>query len=187
MHCIFNFSGLLKNRPALGELAVRELLADNILKINYFLTDVRGRVVKSYMKIPIPSVNDPDYEIFVENLTKHDINVDEYQTVYKNSSIPPNNDLSSTALKVFETNASLVSEYKKYEIQLHRIVQNHVENRNIEENDDGQFVVLNKAAFPHQFCNVENLVPSNRNDKTRGTSKLLRYVTGNLLKEIFDS
>ncbi len=51
--------GIIKNRLALGEPALQELMTDNLLKFNYFLTDIQGQNIKSYMKIPIPSIGDP--------------------------------------------------------------------------------------------------------------------------------
>jgi hypothetical protein len=175
----------LKNRPGLGEIAVRELLADNLLKFNYFLNDIRRRNVKSYMKMPVPPINDPSYETFIETLARHEIDVDEYRIVYENSSIPPNNTLSLMALEIFQTNASFVTEYKKYRSQLHCIVQEHVENRNIKETEDGQFVVVKKDAFTHQFHEIGNFISPSRQDKTRGKFYLLRHMTENLLNEIF--
>jgi hypothetical protein len=172
----------MKNRPALGEIAIRELLADNLLKFNHFLTDVRGRNVKSYMKVPVPAVNDATYETFAKSLAKHDINVEEYRSVYRNSSIPSNNNLSALAMKIFETDASFVTEYQKYELQLHNIVQQHVQDRNIRKTEDGLFVVTNRGAFLHQFHEIGNLVPPNRQEKTRGGCAYSRYTTGSLLE-----
>lgn len=43
--------------PYSNERAIQELLTDNLLKYNYFLTDARGRHIKCYMKISIPSNN----------------------------------------------------------------------------------------------------------------------------------
>lgn len=127
------------------------------------------------MKIPVPPINDPSYKTFIETLTRHEIDVDEYRIVYKNSSIPSNNTLSQMTLQFFQTNASFVTEYKKYESQLHSIVQEHVENGNIEETD-GQFVVVKKDAFTHRFHEIGNFISPSRQDKTRGKFYLLRYM-----------
>lgn len=134
------------------------------------------------MKVPVPAINDPSYDAFVKSLAKHDVSVEEYRTIYKNSSIPPNNNLSTLAIKILETNASFVTEYKKYEVQLRDIVQQHVQNRNIAEAEDGLFIITNRAAFPHQFHQIENLVPSNRQEKSRGKLAELKDVTECSLK-----
>lgn len=91
---VYFFRGFLKNRPALGERALQELLADDLIKYNYFLTDVRGRNVRSYLKLPIPPLDDPTRDLFLNKLIKHDINIDEYESVYEKSSIPPHNKFS---------------------------------------------------------------------------------------------
>lgn len=137
--------------------------------------------------MPVPPVNDPSYETFVEKLTRHEIDVEEYQTVYRNSSIPANNTLSIMALPIFRTSASFVTEYTKYRSQLHNIIQQHLENRNIKETEEGQFVVLNKDAFTHQFDAIENFMSTTRQDKTRGKFHLLPYITANSLYEILNS
>jgi hypothetical protein len=177
----------LKNRPALGEIAIQQLLDDNLLKFNFFLTDVRGRNVRSYMKIPIPSSNDPGYEIFVKNLTKHDIDIDDYRTVYEKSSIPSNNNLSILTLGIFESNALFITEYGKYKRQMYAIVQQHIQNHNIQETEDGNFIVTNKSVFLHQFHEIENLVPSSRQEKVRDKSQSLKLITQNLPKQTTES
>ncbi|CAF3956621.1 unnamed protein product [Rotaria sp. Silwood2] len=115
-HSVTGQTGIIKNRPALGERALQELINDNLLKFNYFLTDVRGRNVKSYMKVPIPSISDPTREQFVNNLLKHEINVDEYCLNYEKASIPLNNYFSKLTLEIFECIASFVTQYSKYRI-----------------------------------------------------------------------
>jgi len=68
----------LKNRPALSERGLQELITDNLIKYNYFLTDFCGRNVKSYMKVLVLSNNNPSPEQFLNNSIKHNINIDEY-------------------------------------------------------------------------------------------------------------
>ena len=126
--------GIIKNRPALGERALQELKDDNLIKFNYFLTDIRSRNVRSYMKTPVPSTNDPLRKEFLDTLIKHDINIDEYLSIYEKSSSPPNNSLSVLSLEIFQSNSSLVSEYKKYQAQLHSVIQKHLKDSNIHPN-----------------------------------------------------
>jgi len=147
----------LKNRPGLGERALQELLSDNLIKYNYFLTDIRGRNVKSYMKLPVPDDHDRTKEVFLNKLIKHDINIEDYCTIYGNSSIPPNNKLSVLTLQVFENNASFVNQYSKYKNQLQTIVQKHLDNHNIEETDIGHFVIINPTAFPSDCSKIMNI------------------------------
>jgi transcription elongation factor Elf1 len=109
------------------------------------------------MKTPIPSGDHPTRDQFVNNLLKHDINIDEYISIYKNSSIPPNNNLSQLTLEIFERGACFVNEYSKYQLQLNSIIQKHIENCLIEE-VDGHFIVKNEDSFTCQFYNIENLV-----------------------------
>lgn len=155
-------SGIIKNRPALGERAIQELLDDNLLKFNYFLTDIRGRNIKSYMKIPIPPINDERRELFIAHLLKHEIDIDEYCSVYEKSAIPLNNNLSKFSLEIFENNGSFVNQYVKYRNQLSVIIKKHVENRHIGETEDGHFIVKDQNVFALQFHNIENLVLSQR-------------------------
>jgi hypothetical protein len=119
----------LKNRPALSERGLQELIIDNLIKYNYFLTDFCGRNVKSYMKVLVLSNNDPSPEQFLNNSIKHNINIDEYCSIYEKSSIPSNNKLSTLSLQLFETNGSFVSQYSKYKNQLHVIIQKHTGKR----------------------------------------------------------
>ncbi|CAF3932192.1 unnamed protein product [Rotaria sp. Silwood1] len=41
-HPVTEKTGIIKNRPALGERALQELMNEHLLKFNYFLTDTRG-------------------------------------------------------------------------------------------------------------------------------------------------
>jgi hypothetical protein len=165
LYCISFFRGIIKNRPALGERALQELMADSLLKFNYFLTDVRGRNVKSYIKIPVPSIADPTRVQFVKNLLKHDIDVDEYCSIYEKSSIPLNNNLSKLTVEVFERNACLVTQYSKYRNQLNNVIQNHVENHFIRETEQGNFIIHNQEGFTCQFHDIENLVLGARSEQ----------------------
>jgi hypothetical protein len=160
------FRGIIKNRPALGERALQELLADNLLKFNYFLTDVRGRNVKSYMKIPIPSNSDPAREPFKNSLSKHDINIDEYCSVFEKSSIPLQNNLSKLALEIFEHSACFVNQYAKYRIQLGAVIKKQIENCSILRTEEGDFSIQNHNMFTCQFYDIENLALSGRKEQT---------------------
>jgi len=160
------FSGIIKNRPALGERAIKELMQDNLLKYNYFLIDARGYNVKSYMKIPPPSMNDSTREDFVAKMLKHDINIDEYCAIYEKSSIPLNNNLSKLALNIFANSSCLVNQYVKYRDVLKNIIQKHAANSVIRETDTGCFIILNQDAFTVQFHDIENWVVGTRIQQT---------------------
>lgn len=170
--CNFFSSGIIKNRPALGERALQELLEDNLLKFNFFLTDIRGRNIKSYMKMPIPSINDETHEQFVTNLLKHEINIDEYYSIYEKSAIPLHNNLSKLALEIFEFNGSFVNQYAKYKNQLNVIIKKHVENRYIEETEDGHFIIKDQNVFTLQFYDIENLVLGQRQEQINNRALL---------------
>ncbi|CAF3780170.1 unnamed protein product [Rotaria socialis] len=171
-HPVTGQTGIIKNRPALGERALQELLEDNLLKFNYFLTDIRGRNIKSYMKIPIPSINDETREQFVTNLLKHEINIDEYYSIYEKSAIPLNNNLSKLALEIFEYTSSFVNQYAKYKNQLNVIIKKHVENRYIEETEDGHFIIKDQNVFALQFHDIENLVLGQRQEQINNRALL---------------
>lgn len=109
------------------------------------------------MKLPVPSDDDPAKENFLSKLIKHQIDIEDYCSVYNKSSIPPNNKLSTLALQVFEVNASLVNQYSKYRNQLQTIIQKHLDNRHIQETDEGDFTVLNKTAFSSQCHLILNI------------------------------
>jgi hypothetical protein len=132
-------------------------MTDNLLKYNYFLTDARGRNIKCYMKTPIPSADHPTRDQFVNNLLKHDINIDEYCSIYEKSSIPSNNNLSKLTLEIFEHSACFVNQYSKYQPQLNIVIQKHIENCFIRE-VDGNFIIQNADVFTCQFHHIENLV-----------------------------
>lgn len=156
----------MKNRPALGERALQELINDGLLKYNYFLIDVRDRNTKSYMKMPIPSPDDPARDQFVKNLIKHDVNIDEYCVMFEKASIPPNNRLSTLSLQLFEQNACFVTQYSKYKDQLSAIIQKHLENGNVRESDDGKFLITNRSAFIGRINAITNLVLGGRQEQS---------------------
>ncbi|CAF1345831.1 unnamed protein product [Rotaria sordida] len=157
-HPVTGETGIIKNRPALGERAINELMQDNLLKYNYFLTNARGYNVKAYMKIPPPSVNDPTREEFVAKMLKHDINIDEYCAIYEKCSIPLNHNLSTLALRIFASSSCLVNQYVKYRGVLNNTIQQHVANSVIHETDTGCFIIQNQDAFTVQFHDIENWV-----------------------------
>lgn len=170
------FRGIIKNRPALGERALQELKDDNLLKFTYFLTDIRGRNVRSYMKVPVPSIDDPVRKEFLNTLNKHDINIDEYASIYEKSSIPSNNNLSMLSVQIFQTNAALVSQYQKYQTQLHSVIRNHIENGNIEQLDNATFTIINSDAFHHTFANIQNVSFVNKTDKNNRQNQPLKLL-----------
>ncbi|CAF2107947.1 unnamed protein product [Rotaria magnacalcarata] len=186
-HPITGNTGIIKNRPALGERALQELLKANLLKFNYFLTDARGRNVKSYMKTPIPSIDDPTREHFLNTLLKHDINLDEYCCNYKKSSIPPNNNFSKLTIETFEHNASFVAQYSKYKSQLNSVIQKHIENHNIEETEEGNFIIINRNAFFRKFNDIENLVSSERQEQIDNKSQSENFIDQPISKQIGQS
>jgi hypothetical protein len=159
------FRGIIKNRPALGERALQELLDAKLLKFNYFLTDARGRNVKSYMKIPIPSTSDPAREQFMNTLLKHDVNIDEYCSIYEKSAIPLQNNLSKLTLEIFEHSACFVNQYSKYRIQLSAVIKKQIENGSILQTEEGNFFIQNQTVFTCQFDDIENLAVGARTEQ----------------------
>lgn len=151
MHNVHLSSGIIKNRPALGERAIKELMQDNLLKYNYFLINARGYNVKAYMKIPPPSMNDPTREEFVAKMLKHDINIEEYCAIYEKCSIPLNNNLSESALNIFASSSCLVNQYAKYRDVLNNVIQNHVANSVIRATDNGNFYHLKSECI---YCSI---------------------------------
>ena len=153
---------IFKNRPALGERALQELINDNLLKLNYFLTDVRGRIVKSYMKMPLPLACNSQRQQFIDTLLKHEIDINKYVTNYEKSSIPPNNNFSNLTTEIFEHTAIFVSEYSKYRSQLNVVIQKHLENCSISKTEDGSFIIQNQQSFDRETHAIENLDSSDR-------------------------
>ena len=123
------------------------------------------------MKMPMPLSTDPAREKFVEKLLKHDIDVKDYCSVYEKSSIPPNNNLSTLALQIFERNACFVAEYSKYRNQLNVVIHKHLHNGGIEETAEGDFIILNQDQFPHQFRDFVNLASISRSEQSRSANQ----------------
>ena len=146
----------------MGEQALRELLNDGLLKFNYFLTDPRGRNVKSYMKIPIATTDNSSQELLKIKLIKHGINVEEYYSVYDTSSIPPYNKLSTLSLQIFKYSSCFVSYYKRYKDQLEMVIQEHIHKGDIKEAEDGCFFITNGSVFSHNYNDIENLLLCNQ-------------------------
>ena len=142
------------------------MLADNLLKFNYFLTDVRGRNVKSYLKGPIPSTSDPAREQFINTLLKHDIDIDEYCSIYAKSSIPLQNSLSKLAVDILDRNACFVNQYAKYPTELGAVINKQIENGSIVQTEEGDFSIQNQDVFFSQFHQIENLVLGARTEST---------------------
>ena len=176
------FRGILKNRPVLGEQVLQELVDDGLLKFNYFLVDSRGRGVKSYLKVPPPIINDPMAELIKQNLAKHGIQINEYALVFEKSSIPSNNKLSTLTIGIFQSNVSFVSQYVKYKDQLQVVIQQHVQNRSIQENEDGTFYVTDTNVFSHQYNEIENIMLRSRQNQLQNQPK-----TDNSRKQTTDS
>ncbi|CAF1523780.1 unnamed protein product [Adineta ricciae] len=172
-HPITGHTGFLKNRPGLGERALQELLDDNLIKYNNFLIDARGRSVKAYLKLPVPNDCGPVKETFLRKLIKHNINIEDYCSIYEKSCIPPNNKLSLLTKQIFENNASFVNQYSKYRNQLQDIIQKHVDCQNIQETDEGLFTVLNQSAFTSNWNNIINITQESCANK-RKTNNLLQ-------------
>ena len=147
-------------------------MQDNLLKFNYFLTDVRGRSVRAYLKIPPPSIDDPTREQFVTNMLKHGINIDEYCLLYEKCSIPSNNNLSKLAMDVFARSACLINQYSKYRNALNSVIQVHATNSAIRETNMGTFIILNEDAFTLQFHDIENLVTGSYRQQTENPFQL---------------
>jgi len=176
----FLFRGIIKNKPALGERALQELIQDNLLKLNYFLVDSRGRVNRSYMKVPPPSIGDPAREEFIDKMLRHGIGVEEYCLIYERCSIPPNNKLSNFTLDIFEKSSSFVNQYSKYRQILENVIQKHVANSNIHETYSGTFVVQNQNAFTLHFDQIDNLTMGRRPEQTGNQNQsttILNHIT----------
>ncbi|CAF2823290.1 unnamed protein product [Rotaria sp. Silwood2] len=175
-HPITEKTGIVKNRPALGERALQELMNYHLLKFNYFLTDTRGRNVKSYMKAPLLPGDDPTRDQFIKNLVKHDIDVSEYSSIYESSSIPPNNNLSNLTSEIFEHTAYFVNEYSKYQVQLNIVIRKHIENCVIREVEQGNFIIQNANAFTRQFHQIESLALGAQPNQVNGECQSLNII-----------
>lgn len=128
------------------------------------------------MKTPVPPTNDPAREEFLNTLTKNDINIDEYLSIYEKSSIPPNNRLSTLSLAIFQDNASLVSEFKKYEDQLGSVIQKHIQDGNIKQLENTTFVITNPDAFHHRFAGIQNVNFTDKQEKVNRRSQPLKLL-----------
>jgi hypothetical protein len=121
------------------------------------------------LKGPIPLTSDPARERFINTLLKHDIDVDEYCSIYAKSSIPLQNNLSKLAVDTFERNACFVNQYSKYPTELGAVVNKQIQNGSISKNEEGVFSIQNQDVFISQFDGIENLVLGARTEST--TSK----------------
>lgn len=168
----FFSSGILKNRPALGEQALQELINDGLLKFNYFLTDIRGRNVKSYMKIPIPTATDVQgQELLKKKLIKHEINVEEYYSTYDKFLVTPNNKLSTLSIEIFRNNASLVPYYARHRSQLEAVIREYIQNGHIQEAGEDRFTIINENVFPHRYDDIESLMSHGRQRRSYDISE----------------
>lgn len=171
LQCHFFFSGIIKNRPAMGERAIQELMADDLIKFNYFLLDNRGRAVKSYMKTPIPSVDDPARGDVLKKLTKHGIDISNYCSMYEACSIPSGNTLSSLTIDNFNSIGALVQEYSKYGEQLESVIREHLDKGSISLSSAGNFTVINQAIFCRQFNEISNLRSGEKSNQEKRKSQ----------------
>ena len=126
--------------------------------------------------MPIPAFADPLRKDFANALIKHDISIDEYHSAYEKSSIPSNNSLSAFAMKIFEFNSALATQYAKYRSQLHSVLERHVQNGNIQESESESFTIINQDAFQHKFDDISNFMPSERQEKVNRKSQPLRVL-----------
>ena len=155
----------------MGERAIQELMMDDLIKFNHFLLDIRGRAVKSYMKTPIPSVDDPSRGDVLKKLTKHGIDISNYCSMYEACSIPSGNTLSSLAIDNLNSIGSLVQEYSKYEEQLQGVIREHLDNGNIRLSSTGNFTIVNQSVFCGQFSEITNLRPGEKSHEEKQKSQ----------------
>lgn len=174
-------SGIIKNYPVFGQQALQELMQDNLIKFNYFLADVRGRRLRSYLKLPLPQKDDPLSEHIFEKLMKHDINIDEYYSIYKNSSIPSNNHFSQFGLDTFDSTSSLVGDYSKYKDQLNFIIKRRLENNTIQETEDKQFKIKNASTFRDTFNEIQNLPIETYQEKINNKSEMPNVINSSAI------
>ena len=114
------------------------------------------------MKIPITKSNDIFQEFVKNKLITHGINVEEYFSVYRTSSIPPNNKLSPLSVESFKHSSCLVPYYKYYKTHLETVIQDHIQNGNIQEVEDECFATTNNEIFSCNYGEIENLLLCNR-------------------------
>lgn len=183
--------GIIKNYPVFGEQALHELMKDNLIKCNFFLVNPHGRRLRSYLKAPLPKKNDPLAEEVFGNLLKHGINIDEYHSIYKNSSIPLTTKFSEFGMETLDSTSCLVPEYSKYEDQLAIIIQKRLENHSIEVTESRQFIVKNAGAFRKKFYEIQNLSTESHKENTNAkpllpniTNPSITYQAKNDLPEL---
>lgn len=144
---------------------------DHLIKLNYFLLDVRGRNPRSYMKAPIPDTDDPTHDRVVKALVKNGIDVAEYRSSYEASTIPPNNILSQLAMDIFKSTASMVSDYSKYPDQLKHIIDYRLDCKHIEKSNSGKLIVIDHNAFANVFQDIINLTSETKQRSARKQSQ----------------
>ncbi|CAF2823320.1 unnamed protein product [Rotaria sp. Silwood2] len=100
------------------------------------------------MKAPSLPGDDPTRDQFIKNLVKHDIDVNEYCSIYESSLIPPNNNLSNLTLEIFEHTAF----------------------------EQGNFIIQNANAFTRQFHQIESLVLGAQPNQVNGKRQSLNII-----------
>ncbi|CAF1332376.1 unnamed protein product, partial [Rotaria sp. Silwood1] len=128
------------------------------------------------MKAPVPPGDDPTRDQFIKNLLKHDIDVNEYCSIYESSTIPPNNNLSNLTLEIFEHSACFVNEYSKYQVQLNIVIRKHIENCVVREVEQGNFIIQNANAFSRQFHHIESLVLGAQPNQVNGKRQSVNII-----------
>jgi hypothetical protein len=128
------------------------------------------------MKAPVPPGDDPTRDQFIKNILKHDIDINEYCSIYESSSIPPNNNFSNLTLEIFQHSACFVNEYSKYQVQLNIVIRKHIENCVIREDEQGNFIIQNANAFTRQFYHIENLVLRAQPNQVNGKRQSLNII-----------
>ncbi|CAF5209676.1 unnamed protein product, partial [Rotaria magnacalcarata] len=94
---------------------------------------------------------------------------------------------SKLTIETFEHNASFVAQYSKYKSQLNSVIQKHIENHNIEETEEGNFIIINRNAFFRKFNDIENLVSSERQEQIDNKSQSENFIDQPISKQIGQS
>ncbi|CAF3465766.1 unnamed protein product [Rotaria socialis] len=128
------------------------------------------------MKAPIPPDDDPTRDQFMKKLLKHDINIDEYCSIYESSAIPPNNNFSKLTLEIFAHSACFINEYSKYQSQLNIVIRKHIENYVVQEVEPGNFLIQNADTFTRLFHHIENLVVDVTSNQVNGIRQSLNTI-----------
>ncbi|CAF4447867.1 unnamed protein product [Rotaria socialis] len=128
------------------------------------------------MKAPIPPDDDPARDQFMKKLLKHDINIDEYCSIYESSAIPPNNNFSKLTLEIFAHSACFINEYSKYQSQLNIVIRKHIENYVVQEVEPGNFLIQNADTFTRLFHHIENLVVDVTSNQVNGIRQSLNTI-----------